>query len=109
MQPGNLQGSFNWYKAMQPFRERMIREGPVPMPRIDLPTCVRWGASDPVLLPEFTDRLGDYFSDLDVAVVERAGHFVAFERPDYAAREILDFFERVRDARQHTPEQGAKA
>ncbi|TPG23490.1 alpha/beta fold hydrolase [Variovorax guangxiensis] len=92
MLPGNLQGSFNWYRAMQPWRERLIREGAPSLPRIKVPTRVRWGASDPVLLPEFADRLGDYFEDPDVALVENAGHFVAFERPAFASAEILEFF-----------------
>jgi len=72
-----------------------MREGAPAMPVIDVPTCVRWGAADPVLLPEFADRLPEYFSDLDVATVEEAGHFVPFERPDYAASEILQFFDRL--------------
>lgn len=104
LRPGNLQGSFNWYKAMQPYRERLMREGPPSLPRIDTPACVRWGASDPVLLPEFVDRLGDYFSDVDVAIVENAGHFVAFERPDYAATEILQFFGTRKQASPYRPE-----
>jgi len=94
LKPGNLQGSFNWYIAMQPYRERLMREGPPKLSRITVPTCVRWGRSDPVLLPEFIDRLGDYFVDPDVAIVEEAGHFIAFERPTYAVTEILHFFER---------------
>ena len=98
MEPGNMQGGFNWYKAMQPFREGLIRDGAPAMPIIRVPARVRWGASDPVLLPEFADRLGDYFSDVDFKVVEGAGHFVAFEKPDYAAAEILDFFGGLRGA-----------
>ena len=56
---------------------------------------VRWGASDKVLKVEWADRLNDYFADCDFAAVPEAGHFVAQERPDYAIREITDFFSRL--------------
>ena len=62
------------------------------VPQIEVPTRVRWGASDPVLKIEWADRLGDYFSDYDFAPVEAAGHFVAYEQPDLAVADITDFF-----------------
>jgi pimeloyl-ACP methyl ester carboxylesterase len=92
--PGNLQGGFNWYIAIAEARERLMREGAPALPKIPHPTCVRWGASDKVLKVAWADRLGDYFADLDFAAVPSAGHFVAYERPDYANREIAKFFGR---------------
>ena len=59
---------------------------------IDIPTCVRWGEHEPFMLIDYTDRLGEFFSDLDFAPAPNAGHFVHFEQPDYAVREILGFF-----------------
>lgn len=93
LESGNLQGGFNWYIAANRARIELIRHGPPELPVIDLPVRVRWGASDPVLKVEWADRLGDYFSDCDFEPVEDAGHFVAWERPDYAVREITEFFE----------------
>lgn len=90
--PGNLQGGFNWYAAAHPARLELMRHGAPDLPPIEVPTRVRWGASDPILKIEWADRLGDYFSDCDFAPVEAAGHFVAWERPDLAVAEITAFF-----------------
>jgi pimeloyl-ACP methyl ester carboxylesterase len=58
---------------------------------------VRHGESAPILKVEWADRLGDYFTDLDFSPVREAGHFVHYERPDLANREIQEFFsERTR-------------
>jgi pimeloyl-ACP methyl ester carboxylesterase len=93
--PGNVQGGFNWYIASGPGRLDLIRHGAPKLPRIEVPTCLRWGASDPILKVEWADRLGEYFADCDFAPVEDAGHFVAYERPDVAVAEITEFFSRL--------------
>jgi pimeloyl-ACP methyl ester carboxylesterase len=92
LEPGNLQGGFNWYIAANEARLELIRHGPPQLPAIDVPTRVRWGVSDKVLKVEWGDRLHEYFSDCDFAPVEGAGHFVPYERPTYAVSEIRDFF-----------------
>jgi pimeloyl-ACP methyl ester carboxylesterase len=92
MKPGNLQGGFDWYIGTNESRIDLIRNGPPEMPKIETPTRVRWGESDPVLKVEWADRLVDYFADLDFAPMREAGHFAHYERPDLANREILDFF-----------------
>ena len=35
------------------------------------------------------DRLADYFEDLNFDTVAEAGHFIHYERPDLANREII--------------------
>jgi len=50
------------------------------------------GASDSVLKVEWADRLGDYFADYSFDPAPEAGHFVHYERPDLANREISEFF-----------------
>ena len=92
MKPGNLQGGFDWYKGTNASRIGMIRNGPPELPKIETPTRVRWGESDPILKVLWADRLGDYFADLDFAPMPEAGHFAHYERPDLANREIVDFF-----------------
>ena len=93
--PGNLQGGFNWYSAIFP-RRLAIMEGAAPAPvPIDVPTCVRWGEHEPFMLIEYADRLGEYFTDLDFAPAPGAGHFVHWETPDFAIREIKAFFARI--------------
>jgi pimeloyl-ACP methyl ester carboxylesterase len=90
--PGNLQGGFNWYSAIFP-RRLAIMEGTAPPPvPINVPTCIRWGEFEPFMLIEYADRLGEYFSNLDFAPAPDAGHFVHWEKPDYAIGEIREFF-----------------
>jgi pimeloyl-ACP methyl ester carboxylesterase len=93
MKPGNMQGGFNWYIAVNELRLKAMREGPLDVPKIDVPTRVFWGGNDPVLKAEWTDNLGNYFSDLrKVDIVSEAGHFVHYEQPDQANFEITSFF-----------------
>ena len=89
---GNLQGGFNWYTAIYPQRLAVMRGETPPMPPIEAPTCVRWGAHDPVLRIDFADNLPQHFTNLNFESVANAGHFVHYERPDYANREIANFF-----------------
>jgi pimeloyl-ACP methyl ester carboxylesterase len=92
MKPGNLQGGFDWYIGTNESRINLIRNGPPELPKIEAPTRVRWGESDPVLKVEWADRLGHYFAELDFAPLRGAGHFAHYERPGVANREILEFF-----------------
>ena len=95
--PGNLQGGFNWYLSQQKARLAMLRGESPALPPIRVPTCIRWGTQDPLFPYAWTDRLGETFSDLDLAPFEGAGHFPHRERPDAAAKAIADFFERIGD------------
>ena len=92
MKPGNLQGGFNWYISTNEGRIKQIRDGAPELPKIETPTRVLWGESDSVLKVEWADRLGDYFANLDFDPAPEAGHFVHYERPELANREIADFF-----------------
>ena len=51
-----------------------------------------WGEEDPLVKIEWADRLGEYFSDYSFSAAEGAGHFVHYERPEAANREIVGFF-----------------
>lgn len=93
--PGNLQGGFNWYVSSQAGRLAMIRGEAPRLPPIAVPACVRWGDSDPLFPYAWTDRLGETFSDLDLAPLPGVGHFPHREDPDRAAAEIARFFERL--------------
>lgn len=92
LKPGNLQGGFNWYVNSAPRRLELMRDGAPDLPKIDVPTRVRWGEGDAVLNVAWADRLGDYFSDLDFAPFPHAGHFAMYEQADAANREIIEFF-----------------
>jgi pimeloyl-ACP methyl ester carboxylesterase len=100
MKPGNLSGGFAWYRGSLPMRQKLIREGAPKLAPIAAPTRVLWGERDPVLKVEWRDRLGDYFADLQVSTAPGAGHFVHYEAPELANREIIAFFRpRIRDGR----------
>lgn len=91
MRPGNLQGGFDWYVGVSKFRRRMMEVGGLPIPKIKAPTYLLWGAHDPVLKFEFTDKLGDYFADFKLEKAEDAGHFVHFEVPTLANARLKAF------------------
>jgi pimeloyl-ACP methyl ester carboxylesterase len=93
LKPGNLQGGFNWYISQNAARLAAMRGEAPTLPPITVPTCVRWGALDPVLKVEWADRLGETFAELDFAPLEGVGHFPHREDPDRAAAEIAAFFE----------------
>ncbi|WP_149539427.1 alpha/beta fold hydrolase [Siccirubricoccus phaeus] len=95
MAPGNLQGGFNWYISQNASRIAMMRGELAPPPPVTVKTCIRWGALDPVLKAEWSDRLPEFFADLDAAVLPGVGHFPHREDPDRAAAEIAAFFDRI--------------
>lgn len=99
MQPGNLQGGFNWYISANAGRLAAMR-GEVPaLPPITVPTRVRWGELDPCLLYSWSDRLHEFFADLDLAPFKGVGHFPHREAPERTAAEVDDFFAQRFDKR----------
>jgi pimeloyl-ACP methyl ester carboxylesterase len=90
---GNLQGGFDWYVGVSRLRRRMMEAGSLQPPRITAPTFFLWGAHDPVLRFDFTDRLGDCFADFTLEKAEAAGHFVHFEVPALANARMQAFLE----------------
>ncbi|MDX2157654.1 MAG: alpha/beta hydrolase [Hyphomicrobiaceae bacterium] len=91
MSNGNLQGGFDWYIGVSRFRRRMMQEGALQTPKIKAPTYFLWGAHDPVLKWEFTDKIGDYFESYTLEKAEEAGHFVHFEVPQLANERLSAF------------------
>ena len=89
--PGNLQGGFDWYVGVSRFRARMMQEGALDVAKITAPAAFLWGAHDPVLRYDFSDKLGDYFTSFTLERAEEAGHFVHFEVPALANARLLDF------------------
>ena len=94
-QPNALQGSFNWYLSNNRYRMSMMKGTVVERPPISVKTCVRWGSEEIGAPAIWGDRMGDYFSDLDYAEFEGAGHFPHMEHPERAAAEIGTFFGKV--------------
>lgn len=92
MKPGNLQGGFNWYVAVDAERTAMMRGEAPRQPVIDTPTRILWGASDKVLKVAWADRLGEYFSNYTFTPVPEAGHFLQYEQPDLFNAEVIRHF-----------------
>jgi pimeloyl-ACP methyl ester carboxylesterase len=93
--PGNLAGGFAHYRAAHSGRVRMMQGEAPALPAIEVPTCVRWAEHDPLFPYAWTDRMGETFSNLDLAMFAGVGHFPHREAPDRAADEIASFFERI--------------
>jgi len=94
MKPGNLAGGFAHYRAAHAGRIRMIQGETPKLPPIVVPTCVRWAEHDPLFPYAWTDRMGETFTNLDLAMLSGVGHFPHREDPDRAANEIAAFFDR---------------
>jgi pimeloyl-ACP methyl ester carboxylesterase len=95
MKPGNLQGGFNWYASMAAGRMAVWKGEAPSLAPIAVPTRVFWGEKDPVLKADWMDRLPETFSNLEASVAPGVGHFVHYEAPEGAAREIAAFFQRL--------------
>lgn len=95
MRPGNMQGGFNWYIGQNAGRLAVMAGTAPRPPRITVPTRVLWGRHDPILKSDWADVLNQYFVDVEVSFAEEAGHFVHYECPDLASREIDHFFSRL--------------
>jgi pimeloyl-ACP methyl ester carboxylesterase len=95
MKPGNLEGGFAHYRGTHAGRIAMMKGQAPALPLIDTPTCIRWAEHDPMFPYAWTDRLGETFSNLDLAPFPDVGHFPHREDPDHAAEEIARFFARA--------------
>jgi pimeloyl-ACP methyl ester carboxylesterase len=92
---GNLAGGFAHYRASHAGRVAMMKGEALLLPPIHVPTCVRWAEHDPLFPYAWTDRLGETFSNVDVAMFPDVGHFPHREDPDCAAMEIAAHFQRI--------------
>ena len=92
LKQGNLTGGFAHYRAAHAGRVKMMQGEAPKLASIDVPTCVRWAEHDPLFPYVWTDRMGETFSRLDLAMFADVGHFPHREDPDRAASEIGAFF-----------------
>jgi pimeloyl-ACP methyl ester carboxylesterase len=90
MKPGNIQGGFDWYLSSAPQRRLWLEGKLPPKPQITVPTRFVWGRYDPLIPPDWSDRLGDYWENYTITSAE-AGHYVHAEQPELAANEIFEF------------------
>ena len=91
MKPGNLEGSFNWYRAIAEHRQKIIDDGVPDTSPIDVPCYVLWGQSDATLRSKWSDNIQRQFSNVTVEIAEDAEHFVHYEQPSLANPRIISF------------------
>jgi pimeloyl-ACP methyl ester carboxylesterase len=85
--PGVATAAINWYRAAMTSRR-------APLPKINAPTKIIWGAGDPVLGPELLDGIEEWVADVSIHLVPGAGHWVESEAPDEVNRELIAFLRR---------------
>jgi pimeloyl-ACP methyl ester carboxylesterase len=80
--PGRLTAGLNYYRAnLRP--QGGAFEGLAPIDRIKSPTQLLWGDQDPALGRRATEATGQFVnSTYRLQVLEGAGHWLQFERPD---------------------------
>jgi pimeloyl-ACP methyl ester carboxylesterase len=85
--PGAFVASIGWYRAGAGAVARSLAErAPDRADRLATPTTVLWPEHDPLFPREWSDRLGEFFSDVRLRHLDGAGHFTPLEAPaDVAA------------------------
>jgi pimeloyl-ACP methyl ester carboxylesterase len=87
--PGAFVASIAWYRAGSGTATMALQERP-PAERLAVPTTVLWPAYDPLFPIEWSDRLDEFFADVDLRVLPDAGHFSPLEAPDAIAAAIRE-------------------
>ncbi|WP_300015510.1 alpha/beta hydrolase [Pseudonocardia sp.] len=89
--PGAFVASVNWYRAGAGMVARSVAErAPTPADRIATPTTVLWPEHDPLFPREWSDRVGEFFTDADVRALDGVGHFTPLEAPAAFAAAIQE-------------------
>ena len=85
--PGAMTASVAWYRVGSGIVAMSLAEqAPAPEDRIAVPTTILWPEHDPLFPPAWSDRLGDFFGDLQVRHLAGVGHFAPVEAPgEFAA------------------------
>lgn len=91
-QPGALTATINYYRAL--FRRNLFEIYRAARP-ITCPTLLIWGEQDRYLGPRFTEKLGRWVSDLTVARIAEASHWVQADAPERVNALLLDFLQPI--------------
>jgi len=96
-QPGGLTAMLNWYRASKMMVPPPGVTLPLPQwllgafPKVEVPTLVIWGMRDQALLPLQLEGLDRLVTDLKIARIPDAGHFVPWEAPDAVVKVLRPF------------------
>ncbi|GAA1209303.1 alpha/beta fold hydrolase [Pseudonocardia alaniniphila] len=89
--PGAFVASINWYRSGSGTVAMSLAERPpAPSERIAVPTTVLWQEHDPLFPRAWSDRLDDYFADVQVRSLDGVGHFTPLEAPGEFADAVLE-------------------
>ncbi|MBN9738894.1 MULTISPECIES: alpha/beta hydrolase [unclassified Pseudonocardia] len=88
--PGAFVASIGWYRSGGGAVARSLAEtAPTPEERITVPTTFLWPDHDPLFPREWSDRVGEFFTDVTVVPVDGTGHFVPVEAPATFAAAVV--------------------
>jgi pimeloyl-ACP methyl ester carboxylesterase len=87
-----FRGGINWYRNI----DRNASDHPgVGTQKLEVPCLMLTSEWDPGLRPEFADDMHERCVDLEMHLVERAGHWIQQEHADVVNRHLLGWLERV--------------
>jgi pimeloyl-ACP methyl ester carboxylesterase len=87
--PGAMTASVAWYRAGSGMVAMSLAErAPAPSERVAVPTTVLWPEHDPLFPPAWSDRVGEFFSALELRHLEGVGHFTPVEAPEAFAAAV---------------------
>jgi pimeloyl-ACP methyl ester carboxylesterase len=88
--------SIAWYRSgAGTVATSLAERAPVAAERIAVPTTVLWPEHDPLFPTAWGDRLGAFFSDVRLQILEGAGHFSPLEAAERFTAAIRDAMEVV--------------
>jgi pimeloyl-ACP methyl ester carboxylesterase len=80
--PGAFTASIAWYRAGSgAVAQSAAERAPAPADRVRVPTTVLWGEHEPLFPVAWSDRVGEFFADVEVQVLDGVGHFAPAEAP----------------------------
>jgi pimeloyl-ACP methyl ester carboxylesterase len=89
--PGAFRASIAWYRAGAGAVARSLAERPpAPLDRVAVPTTVLWPEHDPLFPQAWSDRIGEFFADAELRMLDSVGHFVPVEAPEAMAAAISE-------------------
>jgi pimeloyl-ACP methyl ester carboxylesterase len=86
-----FRGGINWYRNIDGNRERHPDVGVVPL---DIPCMMLMADRDPALRPEFAKDMPERCSDLEMHLIEEAGHWAQQEQPEVFNRHLVEWLQR---------------
>ena len=88
--PGAFAASVAWYRSGAGSVATSVAEQvPGPASRIPVPATVLWPTHDPLFPVPWSDRIGEFFTDARLTILEGAGHFTPLERPREFATAVI--------------------